>query len=169
MDARPWYVLQVLTNQEKKVAQHLAVRSLEHYLPLYCERSRWSDRVVTLERPLFAGYVFARFAPRARVSAISTPGVLRLLGDEERHTVPAAEIERIREGLVGGSILRPQPSEVVGSRVRVCRGPFAGSEGVVTDLRKSCKVVLSLSATKQLFSLELDFCDIEVLEHCIPA
>ena len=61
-----WCVLYVITNHEKRVAQHLTARSLEHYLPLYTERSRWTDRVVSLERPLFAGYVFVRFAPEAR-------------------------------------------------------------------------------------------------------
>lgn len=164
VDERPWLVLQVLTNQEKKVAKHLAIRSFEYYLPLYCERSRWSDRVVDLERPLFAGYLFTRFAPQTRIAVISTPGVLRLLGDEERDMVPAVEIQRIREGLACGSLLRPHGGAVVGSRVRVGRGPFQGVEGVVTDLRKSCKVILSLAATRQCFSLEVDLADIDVLD-----
>lgn len=165
MDERPWFVLQVLTNQEKRVAKNLALRSLEHYLPLYSERSRWSDRIVNLERPLFGGYVFTRFAPQSRLAVISTPGVLRLLGDAERDTVPAREIERIREGLACGDLLRPHGGAPVGSRVRVIRGPFQGVEGIVTDLRKTCKVVLSLSATRQCFSLEVDLTDIDVLER----
>jgi transcription antitermination factor NusG len=165
MDSKPWYVLQVLTNQEKKVAQHLTVRELEHYLPLYRERSQWSDRVVNLERPLFAGYVFVRFEPRARLAAVSTPGVLRLLGDDELHTVPAPEIERIRVGLTRGDLLRPHPWVAVGFRVRVCRGSFDGAEGVITDLRKPCKVVLALAATQQCFSLEVDLGDIELLDR----
>lgn len=165
VDERPWFVLQVLTNQEKKVAKHLSLRSLEHYLPLYSERSRWSDRVVNLERPLFGGYVFTRFMPQSRLAVISTPGVLRLLGDAERDTVPAREIERIREGLACGDLLRPHGGVAVGSRVRVTRGAFQGAEGIVTDLRKTCKVVLSLSATRQCFSLEVDLTAIEVLER----
>lgn len=164
MDERPWFVLQVLTNQEKRVAKHLALRSVEYYLPLYSERSQWSDRVVNLERPLFGGYVFTRFLPQTRLAIISTPGVFRLLGEEERDTVPAPEIERIREGLAQASVLRPHGGVLVGSRVRVAQGPFQGVEGVVTDLRKTCKVVLSLAATRQCFSLEIDLTDIEVLQ-----
>ena len=75
----PWHVLHVAANHEKRVAQHLTVRSLEHYLPLYTVRSKWTDRVVNLERPLFAGYVFVRYSPQARLAVVSTPGVLRLL------------------------------------------------------------------------------------------
>src|ERR1019366_5046267 len=77
----PWHVLHVIANHEKRVAQHLSVRSLEHYVPLYTERSRWTDRSVDLERPLFTGYVFVRFSPESKLSIISTPGVLRLLGN----------------------------------------------------------------------------------------
>jgi transcription antitermination factor NusG len=119
--------------------------------------------VVNLERPLFAGYVFVRFAPEARLSVISTPGVLRLLGETERDTVSEVEIARIRVGLADGCILRPHPGIALGSPVRVLRGVFEGAEGVVIDLRQQCKVVMSLSATRQYFSLEVGFEDIEVL------
>ncbi len=158
-----WQVLHVITNHEKRVAQHLAVRSLEHYLPLYRERSRWTDRVVNLERPLFAGYVFVRFPPETRLSVISTPGVLRALGETERDTVSEIEIARIREGLASGCLLRPHPGVALGSPVRVLRGVFEGVEGVVTNLRQLCKVVMALSATSQCFSLEVGLEDIEVL------
>lgn len=167
MDENPWHVLQVLTNQEKKVAQHLTVRSLEHYLPLYKERSRWSDRAVTVERPLFPGYVFVRFAPEARIAAISTPGILRLLGKEGHGMVSAIEITRIRDGLNSGCLLRPHAGVPVGSTVRVLRGVFAGAEGIVTDFRQQCKVIMTLSATRQCFSVELDLGDIEVVRNFV--
>lgn len=163
MPDRPWRVLHVIANHEKRVAQHLSVRSFEHYLPLYSDRSRWSDRVVTLERPLFTGYVFVRFAPEARISILSTPGVLRLLGNDERDTVSAKEIERIREGLATGCLLRPHRSVKIGSPVRVLRGVFEGAEGIVTDFRQRCKVVMELSGTCQSFSLEVDLTEIQVL------
>lgn len=159
----PWHVLHVVANHEKRVAQHLTVRSLEHYLPLYTVRSKWTDRVVSLERPLFAGYVFVRYSPEVRLSVVTTPGVLRLLGDGVSDTVSVAEIGRIREGLASGCILRPHPPVSVGEPVRVHRGVFAGVEGIVTEFRHQCKVIIALSATRQCFSLEVDLDDIEVL------
>jgi transcription antitermination factor NusG len=159
----PWHVLHVVANHEKRVARHLTARSLEHYLPLYAVRSKWTDRVVDLERPLFAGYVFVRFPREERISVVSAPGVLRLLGSGVGETVSAAEIERIREGLASGYILRPHPTVSVGELVRVHRGVFAGVEGVVTELRHQCKVIIALAATRQCFSLEMDLDDIEVL------
>ena len=160
-----WHVLHVVANHEKRVAQHLTARSVEYYLPVYTDRSRWTDRVVTLERPLFVGYVFVRYVPEERVSVISTPGVLRVLGDTERDMVPAVEIDRIREALVTGCLLRPHACVDVGSQVRVLRGVFQGTEGIVTDFRQQCKVVMTLSVTQQCFSLEVDLADIEVLRR----
>ena len=158
----PWHVLHVIANHEKRVAQHLAVRSLEHYLPLYSERSRWTDRTVLVERPLFTGYVFVRYPTHARLSIISTPGVLRLLGDDEWNTVSAAEIDRIREGLASGCLLRPHHGILLGTRVRVRNGVFEGVEGVVAEFRRQCRVILALAATQQSYSLEVDLDDIEV-------
>ena len=167
MFERPWCVLHVVANHEKRVAQHLMARSLEHYLPLYSMRSKWSDRVVDLQRPLFAGYVFVRFPNEARISVVSTPGVLRMLGDSAGETVPAAEIERIRAGLAGGCILRPHPAVSLGEHVRVCRGVFEGVEGIVTELRHQCKVIIALATTRQCFSLEVDLDDIEILRKTV--
>jgi len=160
----PWHVLHVRSNYEKRVVQHLTVRAVEHFLPLYCERVKWTDRTVVTERPLFSGYVFARFLPNARTTVISTPGVVRSLGDDEGSLVSCAELDRIREGLSSGLLLRPHPCASVGQRVRVRNGIFAGVEGVVTEFRQQCKVIIALAAVQQCFSLELEFGDIEVLK-----
>jgi len=160
----PWHVLHVNPNHEKRVAQHLIVRSIEHYLPLYTQRVRWTDRTVVAERPLFSGYVFARFAPQSRITVISTPGVLRLLGDEERDLVSGEELDKIREGLANGLLLRPHGSFEVGARVRVRDGVFAGVEGVVTEFRHQCRVIISLSGIRQYFSLEVALDELQILD-----
>jgi transcription antitermination factor NusG len=136
---------------------------VEHYLPLYTERVKWTDRTVVAARPLFSGYVFIHLSPQNRLSVISTPGVLRLLGEEERDLVSSAELDKIREGLASGLLLRPHPRLAVGTRVRVRDGVFAGVEGIVAEFRHQCKVIIGLSAVHQCFSLEVEFDDLEVL------
>jgi transcription antitermination factor NusG len=163
MHASPWHVLHVLSNHEKKVAQHLQVRSIEHYLPLYREKVRWTDRTVVTERPLFSGYVFARFDHQYRIPVISTPGVLRLLGDQKCDMVEDEELAKIRLGLARGLPLRPHLTVTVGTRVRIRDGVFAGVEGVVSELRKQCKVVITLAAVRQCFSLEAELDELQVL------
>ena len=168
MNSSPWHVLHVLSNHEKKVSHHLAIRSVEHYLPIYSERVKWTDRTVVAERPLFAGYVFARFPVTDRRVVVSTPGVLRMLGNDERDMVSSSELDKIREGLCAGMRLRPHPGVTLGTRVIVREGVFSGVQGVVTELRHQCKVVITLSATQQCFSLEMQMADLEVLSKPTP-
>jgi len=155
------HVLHVISNHEKRVAQHLIVRSVEHYLPLYSERLggpiAQSGGTAALLR-----YVFVRFQPQNRISVIPLRRATRI-GDDERDKVSAAELDKIRIGLAGGLHLRPHPSVSLGTRVRVRNGAFAGVEGVVTELRHQCRVILALSAVRQSFSLELGFDDLELL------
>ena len=177
MHGSPWHVLHVLSNHEKKVAQHLEIRSIEHYLPVYREKVRWTDRTVVSERPLFSGYIFARFDHQFRIPVISTPGVLRLLGDQSWDLVDDQELEKIRSGLANGLLLRPHQNITVGTKVRIRDGVFEGVEGAVSELRRQCKVVISLAAVRQFFSLEVDIQQLEVLSashgkssiHTIPA
>ncbi len=161
---KPWHVLHVRSNFERRVAQHLAARAVEHYLPQYRERVKWTDRTVITERPLFAGYVFARFLPESRITVISTPGVVRSLGDEEGNLVSSVELDKIRNGLASGLLLRPHPNVSVGASVRIRRGIFEGVKGVVTEFRQQCKVVIALAAVGQSFSLEIELGDIEILK-----
>ena len=159
-----WHVLHVVANHEKRVAQHLDARAVEHYLPLYTERSQWTDRSVKVDRPLFAGYVFIRFTPRQRLSVVSIPGVLHLLGGNGCHTVRDEELDRIRLALHKGYRLRPHPYVPVGTHVRVREGVFGGVRGVVTEMRRECKLVIAVAAVQQCFSLEIGIDQLEVLD-----
>jgi len=165
LDSR-WQVVHVVANHEKRVAQHLFSRQVEHYLPLYSERSRRTDRALLLERPLFTGYIFVRPTDSSRLPIISTPGVLRLLGEGNLQTVSDLEINAIREGLAKGYQLRPHPAITVGTKVRVCRGVFGGVTGIVTEVRRRCNVVVRLAAVEQCFSLELPCEELELVKTC---
>lgn len=158
----PWRAVQVMTNHEKRVTKQLDARSMEHYLPLYTEKSRWTDRTVKLERPLFPGYIFVRFIPDKKITVLSTPGVLRLLGKGATGMIPFAEIDRIRTALAKGYSLRPHAYIARGTSVRLKHGVFAGIEGKVTEVRGNCRVVLALSGVDQCFSLAAEIDDVEL-------
>jgi transcription antitermination factor NusG len=90
-----------------------------------------------------------------------------VLGDEECNMMSAEELEKIRAGLSSGLLLRPHPNVAAGTRVRVRDGIFGGVEGVVTDLRHQCKVVVSLFALRQSFSLDVSPDSLQVLESAV--
>ncbi|MCZ6550598.1 MAG: hypothetical protein O6926_04265, partial [candidate division NC10 bacterium] len=57
-----WYALYTRPRHEKAVAEHLARRQLEAFLPLREVLSRWKDRRKLVQLPLFPGYIFVRTA-----------------------------------------------------------------------------------------------------------
>src|SRR5260370_28564578 len=84
-----WYAAYTVANHEKRVAEQLGVRSVEHFVPLYESVRRWKDRKVRLQLPLFPGYVFVRLALRDWLRALPVPGVAPLVGLIRRPSVVA--------------------------------------------------------------------------------
>src|ERR1700704_3174515 len=74
-----WYAAYTSANHEKRVAEQLGVREVEHFLPLYASVRRWKNGRVTLQRPLFPGYVFVRMALREKLRVQQIPGLARLV------------------------------------------------------------------------------------------
>src|SRR6267378_5227000 len=140
-----WYAAYTCANHEKQVATQLDVRAVEHFLPLYSSVRRWKDRRVTLDLPLFPGYVFARLALCDRLRVLQIPSVARLVGFNGQPTaLPDTEMEILRSGLSQSLRAEPHPFLSVGRRVQVTGGPFAGLEGVLKRKKSGTRVVVSL-------------------------
>src|SRR5450432_153485 len=75
-----WFAVRVKSNREKIIASMVQNKDVEAFLPLYNSRRRWSDRVVSVELPLFTGYVFCRLNPDHRMPILTIPGVLHFVG-----------------------------------------------------------------------------------------
>jgi transcription antitermination factor NusG len=157
-----WYAAYTCANHEKRVAQQLSVRSVEHFLPLYESVRRWKDRRVQLQLPLFPGYVFVRLALRDRLQVLEIPSVARLVGFNGTPTpLPDGEIEALKAGLEGGVHAVPHPYLKVGRRVRITTGPLEGLEGVVIRKRNSLRLVVSLDLIQRSILLDIDASSVE--------
>src|SRR2546422_7581670 len=122
LEAR-WYAAYTCANHEKHVAAELGAREVEHFLPLYSSVRRWRDRRVTLDLPLFPGYVFVRLALRDRLSVVQIPSVVRLVGfNGLPAALPDRDMEIMRSGL-SQSLAEPHPFLAVGRRIRITVGP----------------------------------------------
>jgi len=139
-----WYAAYTCANHEKRVADHLASRSIEHFLPQYeCVR-KWKDRKARLQLPLFPGYLFVHLASQERLRVLQVPGVVQLVGFHGHPTpLPEEDILRIREYLGQGWRAEPHPYLGIGKRVRVVRGPLAGLQGIVLRRKNRSRLVLS--------------------------
>jgi len=161
-----WYAAYTCSNQEKQVAAQLAARSVECFLPLYPSLRRWKDRRVTLQLPLFPGYVFIRLALQDRLRVLQIPTVVRLVGFGGLPAVlPDTEMEIIRSGLSHSLRAEPHPFLTVGRRVRMTAGPFAGLEGVLKRKKSGLRIVVSLELIQRSVAVDVDLADVLPLSN----
>jgi len=152
-----WYAAYTSSNHEKRVAEQLDVRGVEHFLPLYASIRRWRNGRVTLQRPLFPGYVFVRIALREKLRVQQIPGVAWLVGFNGHPSILAdAEIEALKKLMVSGIRAEPFPFLTVGRRVRICAGPLSGREGFVVWRKGILRVVLSINLVQRAILVEVD-------------
>ncbi len=156
-----WYAAYTCANHEKRVAEQLGEREIEHFLPLYASLRRWKDRRVQLELPLFPGYVFARLALRDRLRVVQIPSVVRLVGFNGLPTsLRDEEIETLRSGLSKGLRAQPHPFLTVGRRVKITGGPLAGLEGILQRKKGNFRFVLSVGLIMRSIIVDVDAADI---------
>jgi len=161
-----WFAAYTTPRHEKRVGQHLEMRQIEHFLPLYRTHRKWSDGSrVTLDLPLFPSYIFVRIQRAQRVRVLEVPGVLAFVGGTggEPAWLPASEIDALRSGLSLRNA-QPHPLLKVGQRARIRSGAFAGMEGVVQRMKYSYRVVLTLDSIMQSFAVEVDGEELEILD-----
>lgn len=153
-----WFAVQVLRgNCERRVRDQLRRLSIEEFLPLYTVRSRWSDRVATLERPLFPGYLFARVDAAAG-------GLAQIL--EARYTAllpsnlapsPVSDADVAMVAKVCLSALPVLPAEYKGGElVTIQRGALAGVTGVVAKVRNRYRITVNVEIFHRAVEVELD-------------
>ncbi len=171
--AAKWYAVYTSSRHEKSVGQHLKVREIEHFLPLYRTQRKWSDGSrVTLDLPLFPGYLFVCIQRMQRVRVLEVPGVLAVVGGTggEPGQLTSTEIDTLRSGLSERNT-QPHPLLKVGQRARIRSGSFAGMIGVVERMKYSFRVVLTLESIMQSFAVEVDSEELELVnagQLCSP-
>jgi len=154
---KSWYAAYTCANHEKRVAEQLAERSVEHFLPLYESVRQWKDRWMHLQLPIFPGYVFVHFALRDRLRVLKIPSVANLVSFNGTPAVlPEAEIEALKKGLERGIQAEPHPYLNIGRRVRITAGPLEGLEGMLVRKKNSWRFVLSLDLIQRSILLDID-------------
>jgi transcription antitermination factor NusG len=156
-DFLSWFGVRTRSNHEKVTAHVLSAKGYDQYLPTYKSRKRWSDRVVETDKPLFPGYVFCRFDPKARLPILTTPGVVAVVGfGNEPAPIDDAEIEAVQAVLRAG--LRAEPCGYLreGQRIRVNQGSLTGLEGILTRRKSEWRMVVSVAMLQRSISVEID-------------
>jgi transcription antitermination factor NusG len=167
VDSPPqWFAAYTTPRHEKHVAEMLAERNIESFLPLYRTVRQWKkSSPITLEMPLFPCYLFVHIRRAARGTVLGLPGVVSIVGSpKEPWPLPQMEIEALRLGVQTGKV-EPHPYLNVGDRVRIKAGSMAGVEGILVRRRNQMRFVLTLDAIMRSVSVEVDADDLEPVEE----
>jgi len=152
-----WFAVTTKPNLEKSTTTALAGRGLEAFLPSYRVRRRWSDRVKELDLPLFPRYTFCRLAPSRRALVTSTPGATGLVRvGNKLAPIPEEEIEAVRKMVNSGLDVQPWPFLRAGQKVTVVTGPLTGVTGIVLELKKEYRLLVSIEMLQRSISVEID-------------
>jgi transcription antitermination factor NusG len=152
----PWFAIRVKSRCEWAVADALRHKGFEEFLPLYWSRRRWSDRVKTLQLPLFSGYLFCRFGLADRVPILSTPGVVLIVGSGKTPLpIDPNEIDAIRRAVNSGQKIAPWPQLELGRMVRIEEGSLRGLEGVLLRFKGTNQLILGVQLLQRAVAVEV--------------
>ena len=163
--AAKWFAVYTGTHQEKHVSMQFSQRKVESFLPTYKKRCQWKKRAVTIvELPLFANYVFARVTRSQRVTVLSTPGVISIVGSGQKAwELPDDEIEALRLGVQHRRV-EPHDYLVIGERARVKSGMLEGLEGIIIRKKNDLQMVLTLDQIMRSVAIEVSADELEPLK-----
>jgi len=157
-----WWAIYTRHQHEKTVAEMLALKNFEVFLPLYESTRRWKDRTKVLSLPLFPCYLFIRGGLDRKLQVVTTPGIHMILYHGDRvATIPSQEIDAIQRAVEGSYRVEPHPFLKCGMRVRVVRGALEGVEGVLLRKKNICRLILSVEMLAQSVAVEVNAYDVE--------
>ncbi len=161
-----WYALHTASNCEAKVANYLRAFDVEAFLPDYPSRRQWNDRVKTIRRPLFPGYLFCRLQNKLPSEAVCAPGLAHIVSSAGVPVpIPEEEIESVRRLVDSGLVVCGSPMLKTGERVRMRSGPLKGLEGYLERIKNQFRLVISIELLSRSIATEVGWETIEVLSQ----
>ena len=138
-----WYAIYTRPRWEKKVNTLLMQKGVESYCPLNKVKRKWSDRIKTVEEPLFKSYVFVKIEDENRTQVRMTEGVVNFVYWNGKPAVIKEKeirvIKRFLDDYENVEVVKIdfKPEE----RVKVIAGPMMDQEGKVVEVKnKMAKV-----------------------------
>ena len=156
-----WYAVRVRSRFERVATTHLTERGFETFFPSYTTRRRWSDRIKTIEVPLFPGYLFCRTDLQSRRPIVTVPGFVDFVGfGNGPAPVEDSEVDSIRMVTERGQKYQPWPFTKVGQRVQVTNGPLRGMHGVMVETRNERHILVSVELLQRSVLVDIDLADV---------
>lgn len=177
MDNTKWYVVQVFSHFEKKVAEQIQTELKRASLDGYVEEilvpsesvseMKRGKRVVN-EHSVFPGYVLMKMQLNDDVWHLvqNTPRVNGFLGPKSRpQAISQAQVDRIMANYKekpADAAVRPKVAFEVGENVRVMEGPFATFTGSVQEVDPDRgRLTVTVSIFGRATPVDLEYSQVE--------
>ena len=157
-----WFCLKSKPRQEAVAVRNLkAVGDIDIFFPRIRRTRRGHEKNKEVIEPLFPGYIFIKFNPEDLHGTVkSTRGVLHLVSKNSKAVEVDNKVIEELKALGPEGVLSMLDEELkVGTKIKVIRGIFAGSEGEVLKLatpQKRIAVLLTLLGAPQSVEMPLD-------------
>lgn len=160
-----WFALYVKSRHEYVTSDELQKKEIDTFLPSIKKWRQWKDRRMSVDFPLFPGYLFVRIRPDSEhfVNVLRTKGAVTLVSSEPGNPTPvsAEEINSLRVLIETGKELDIYPHLKEGARVRVRRGPLKGAEGVLQEKGDQYMFLINVNLLGRSVGLKIYADDVE--------
>jgi transcription antitermination factor NusG len=152
--SKKWFALYTKPRWEKKVNSLLNDKGVECYCPLNRVKRKWTDRIKTIEEPLFKSYVFVKVDDTERTKVRLTNGVINFVyWNGKPAIVKEKEIQTIKRFLDEHEAVQVRPMELMPNQVvLITSGAFMDQQAVVLDANKKEVRVAILSLGQELIA-----------------
>jgi len=152
--SKKWFALYTKPRWEKKVNSLLNDKGVECYCPLNRVKRKWTDRIKTIEEPLFKSYVFVKVDDTERTKVRLTNGVINFVyWNGKPAIVKEKEIQTIKRFLDEHEAVQVRPMELMPNQtVLITSGAFMDQQAVVLDANKKEVKVAILSLGQELIA-----------------
>ena len=152
--SKKWFALYTKPRWEKKVNSLLNDKGVECYCPLNRVKRKWTDRIKTIEEPLFKSYVFVKVDDSERTKVRLTNGVINFVyWNGKPALVKEKEIQTIKRFLDEHEAVQVRPMELMPNQVvLITSGAFMDQQAVVLDANKKEVRVAILSLGQELIA-----------------
>lgn len=158
-----WFVLRTRSRQEKILAADLRAKGIGHFLPLMRVERLYCNRRITVEIPLFVGYLFLRGNFDDTYFADRTGRVAQIIQVTDQRRLDH-ELTNLAHVLGLNAKVDAYPYLKRGVRVEVRSGPLRGIQGLVEDRTRRHRLILQVDALGQAVSVEVDAAIVELVE-----
>jgi transcription antitermination factor NusG len=150
-----WYVLCTYPNLEKKAYSNLLKNSFVAFLPLQKVQREWSDRLKTIEVPLFPNYLFINITEKDRFEALNIHGVKCYITFGGRPaSISESDILNIKR-IAECADMSIEPFLVKGDTVKIIGGPFKDMIGVLFKKTGQTRFGIRVESISQTLSIEI--------------